>query len=102
MITSAKLPEVSIEKEMKKSYLDYAMSVIIGRALPDVGHCRMYAMDSNPCIDVFYTRCKSLKTIGIKLIKSLPVLLVMLSVNIIPMAMLPSMIPLFGWPRIFP
>jgi len=30
------LPEVSIEREMRKSYLDYAMSVIIGRALPDV------------------------------------------------------------------
>ncbi|RTZ96215.1 MAG: DNA gyrase subunit A [Deltaproteobacteria bacterium] len=29
-------PEVSIEREMKRSYLDYAMSVIIGRALPDV------------------------------------------------------------------
>ncbi|MDM8538142.1 DNA gyrase subunit A [Desulfobacterales bacterium HSG17] len=29
-------PEISIESEMKKSYLDYAMSVIIGRALPDV------------------------------------------------------------------
>jgi len=28
--------EISIEKEMRKSYLDYAMSVIIGRALPDV------------------------------------------------------------------
>ena len=28
--------EVSIEQEMKKSYLDYAMSVIIGRALPDI------------------------------------------------------------------
>ncbi|MFP3982204.1 MAG: DNA gyrase subunit A [Desulfurivibrionaceae bacterium] len=27
---------VSIENELKKSYLDYAMSVIIGRALPDV------------------------------------------------------------------
>ena len=27
---------ISIEKEMEKSYLDYAMSVIIGRALPDV------------------------------------------------------------------
>jgi DNA gyrase subunit A len=27
---------VDIEDEMKKSYLDYAMSVIIGRALPDV------------------------------------------------------------------
>ncbi|MDA3971620.1 MAG: DNA gyrase subunit A [Desulfobulbaceae bacterium] len=30
------LPSISIEKELKKSYLDYAMSVIIGRALPDV------------------------------------------------------------------
>jgi DNA gyrase subunit A len=29
-------PVISIEKEMQKSYLDYAMSVIIGRALPDV------------------------------------------------------------------
>jgi len=27
---------VPIEEEMKKSYLDYAMSVIVGRALPDV------------------------------------------------------------------
>jgi DNA gyrase subunit A len=36
MITTESLPEISIEKEMKKSYLDYAMSVIIGRALPDV------------------------------------------------------------------
>ena len=27
---------VNIEEEMRKSYLDYAMSVIIGRALPDV------------------------------------------------------------------
>ncbi len=27
---------VNIEEEMKRSYLDYAMSVIIGRALPDV------------------------------------------------------------------
>jgi len=28
--------EVDITKEMKKSYIDYAMSVIVGRALPDV------------------------------------------------------------------
>ena len=27
---------VNIEDEMRKSYLDYAMSVIVGRALPDV------------------------------------------------------------------
>ncbi len=31
-----KSAEISIETEMKQSYLDYAMSVIIGRALPDV------------------------------------------------------------------
>ena len=27
---------VSLEDEMQQSYLDYAMSVIVGRALPDV------------------------------------------------------------------
>jgi DNA gyrase subunit A len=34
--TPATFIPVDIEAEMKKSYLDYAMSVIIGRALPDV------------------------------------------------------------------
>ena len=34
--TKAHMP-VNIEDEMRLSYLDYAMSVIIGRALPDVG-----------------------------------------------------------------
>src|SRR3979490_1803989 len=29
------LHPVNIEDEMKRSYMDYAMSVIIGRALPD-------------------------------------------------------------------
>jgi DNA gyrase subunit A len=29
------LEPVSIEQEMRKSYLDYAMSVIVSRALPD-------------------------------------------------------------------
>ena len=33
--TSNRIP-VNIEDEMKRSYMDYAMSVIIGRALPDV------------------------------------------------------------------
>ena len=28
--------EVNIEEELKSSYLDYAMSVIISRALPDL------------------------------------------------------------------
>jgi len=34
--THGKILPVNIEDEMKKSYIDYAMSVIIGRALPDV------------------------------------------------------------------
>ena len=34
-IPKSRIP-VSIEDEMKRSYMDYAMSVIIGRALPDV------------------------------------------------------------------
>ncbi len=29
-------PTITIEQELRKSYLDYAMSVIVGRALPDV------------------------------------------------------------------
>ncbi len=29
-------PAITIEQELRKSYLDYAMSVIVGRALPDV------------------------------------------------------------------
>ncbi|HXZ20291.1 MAG TPA: DNA gyrase subunit A [Candidatus Acidoferrales bacterium] len=34
--TQAVMVPVDVEVEMRKSYLDYAMSVIIGRALPDV------------------------------------------------------------------
>jgi len=38
--SSTPLPEgvslVTIEEEMKRSYLDYAMSVIVSRAIPDV------------------------------------------------------------------
>ncbi|OGC03413.1 DNA gyrase subunit A [candidate division WOR-1 bacterium RIFOXYA12_FULL_43_27] len=48
----SKVVPASIEQEMKSSYIDYAMSVIVGRALPDVRdglkpvHRRiLYAMD---------------------------------------------------------
>ena len=34
-LASSHIP-VNIEDEMRRSYMDYAMSVIIGRALPDV------------------------------------------------------------------
>ena len=36
METTENRKPINIEEEMKRSYLDYAMSVIIGRALPDV------------------------------------------------------------------
>ena len=37
MVELAKeIQPVSIEAELRQSYLDYAMSVIVGRALPDV------------------------------------------------------------------
>ena len=68
------LPEqmhpVNIEDEMRQSYLDYSMSVIVGRALPDVRdglkpvHRRvLYAMhDSGNTADKQYR--KSAKTVG--------------------------------------
>ena len=36
MANEGKLLPADIKHEMKKSYIDYAMSVIVGRALPDV------------------------------------------------------------------
>ncbi|MBR6729415.1 MAG: DNA gyrase subunit A, partial [Clostridia bacterium] len=61
---------VEITKEMKKSYIDYAMSVIVGRALPDVRdglkpvHRRiLYAMyEANLYPDRAYKKCAT--TVG--------------------------------------
>jgi DNA gyrase subunit A len=36
MNTAAEIVPINIEDEMRGSYLDYAMSVIIGRAIPDI------------------------------------------------------------------
>ena len=33
---AANIQPINIEEEMRRSYLDYSMSVIIGRALPDI------------------------------------------------------------------
>ena len=35
-INHGRIIEVDINKEMQKSFLDYSMSVIVSRALPDV------------------------------------------------------------------
>src|SRR3954470_14287191 len=56
---------ISIQDEMRTSYLDYAMSVIIGRAIPDVRdglkpvHRRiLYAMrDNNLTASNAYKKC---------------------------------------------
>ena len=65
-----KLHEVSIAKEMEKSFLDYSMSVIVSRALPDLRdglkpvHRRiLYTMyESGYSPDKAYQ--KSAKTVG--------------------------------------
>ena len=44
---------ISLEEEMRRSYLDYAMSVIVGRALP------MPATVSNLFTGVFSMPCTS-------------------------------------------
>src|SRR6056297_2631210 len=36
MLSQQNKTSINIENEMRKSYMDYAMSVIIGRALPDI------------------------------------------------------------------
>jgi len=44
---------INIEEQMKTSYIDYSMSVIVGRALPDVrdGFNRLfYVGNSRSCI----------------------------------------------------
>ena len=39
-IDQDRIMKVNIEEEMKSSYIDYSMSVIVARALPDV--CFLY------------------------------------------------------------
>ena len=34
--TSERIIKINIEEEMKSAYIDYSMSVIVSRALPDV------------------------------------------------------------------
>ncbi|HEX6820841.1 MAG TPA: DNA gyrase subunit A [Candidatus Sulfotelmatobacter sp.] len=62
---AANIQPVNIEEEMRRSYLDYSMSVIIGRALPDIRdglkpvHRRiLYAMyDMNLLHNRKYSKC---------------------------------------------
>ena len=87
---------VSLEDEMRKSYLDYAMSVIVGRALPDVRdglkpvHRRvLYAMHElkNNWNSAYKNRRVSSAT---------------LSVNTIPTAIWPFTTPSSAWRKTSP
>ena len=69
-MSSDKIKEVMLKEEMESSYIDYAMSVVIGRAIPDVRdglkvvHRRIiYAMTDN---GYFFNRphVKSARTVG--------------------------------------
>ena len=44
--SATRLIPINIEEEMKRSYLDYSMSVIIGRALPDIRDV-IHGLDAN-------------------------------------------------------
>lgn len=69
-MSTDRILEVMLKEEMESSYIDYAMSVVIGRAIPDVRdglkvvHRRIiYAMTDN---SYFYNRphVKSARTVG--------------------------------------
>ena len=49
MPTEGSVLPIDINEEVKKSYMDYAMSVIVGRALPDVR--------SSLCRGAFFMPC---------------------------------------------
>ena len=94
--TTGKVLPVYIEEEMQKSYIDYAMSVIVQRALPDVRdglkpvHRRiLYAMQEAGMTPTKPYK-KSARIVGEVL------------VNTILMAISLYMKPSFVWRRTFP
>ena len=61
-LSGEKIIKVNLENQMKSAYIDYSMSVIISRALPDVRdglkpvHRRvLYGMASSRCTVVCFT-----------------------------------------------
>ncbi len=60
-----KIIERDIETEMKTSYIDYAMSVIVSRALPDVRDGL-----KNLFTEEFYMQCMKMELLQINHIES--------------------------------
>ncbi len=61
-----RIMKINIEEEMKSSYIDYSMSVIVARALPDVRD------GFSLCTAVFSMVCWVLETPVINLTRSVP------------------------------
>ena len=68
-VITDRINQVDLQVEMQRSYLDYAMSVIVGRALPDVREV------SSRCIAVSSTRCTTADIAPIKRSRNALVLL---------------------------
>ena len=66
--TSERIIKINIEEEMKSAYIDYSMSVIVSRALPDVRdgmkpvHRRILYDMSNECQEGPSTAVKPFKS----------------------------------------
>ena len=50
-----RIVKINIEEEMKSSYIDYSMSVIVARALPDVRDASSYPLWYDGDQQRFYT-----------------------------------------------
>ena len=61
-----RIKQVNIEEEMKSSYIDYSMSVIVSRALPDVrdGFKPVHRRILYGMMDMGITHDKATKKVG--------------------------------------
>ena len=79
MADGERIIQINIEDEMKSAYIDYSMSVIVSRALPDV------EMVLNQFTEEYLSECKTLVFILINLIRNQQESLVRYLVSIIHM-----------------
>jgi len=85
---------VNIETEMKKSFIDYAMSVIVDRALPDVRD------GLNLFTEEYFTQCTVLGLHRTRHIENVPQPSVKFWVNTIPTEMPRFMTVWCAWHKI--
>ena len=84
-LINGKVLDRNLETEMRESYIDYSMSVIVGRALPDVRD------GLKPVHEGCFTQCLNRGLPLTNRIKNVPELLVMSWVNITRMVIVLSM-----------